>query len=543
MFSVEHRRPAAADMIREIFTNLTSAPIGGEEVRGIPQNIETLGENGDITLSEALGGSGNRPLVTENTAFSLTPVFACIRNISEDTARLRIRLHRRISGEEVEEITDHPALHLLNDEPNDWGMNGHNFRECLISQLVATGNSYAVIRRDNAGRIIALEPQISTASGIIVSAREFSRVHYQAMNIFGESRVYFPGEIAHFRGLTQNGLFGISPIQQHRLAIGEGLAQGELASEFLQNGAKVKDTLTVPGKLNPEVRERMKAQWHAQTTGGQSWRTPILEQGTAYDLHTLNMRDLQFLDSRRFSVEEVCRIFRVPPHKIGDNSRSTFNNIEHQSVEYLTDTLQPWMERFETTLNHSILSAAERSRGLFFSLDESQFLRTDRKSRAEADRIDIESGVVSVNEVRANRALNPADGGDSHRAPMNFQTLNDLNSGRQFTRPNSQNRNEQRANPVAPLVADLLSNLATKEANATRGKSGTEIGVFVDRHRAHLADRFQPLAESVGLEQFPPTVIDQYIEARGLGEAELAPVTAEDLLGWLQMIDLQDFAR
>lgn len=502
---------------------------GGLDTGGQTQGIIQDGRNQWPWLVSDPAFTGKA--VTEQSALSLAAVYACIRVIAEDCATIPVKLYRQTGGQ-VAEVRNHPVIRLL-PKPNRYNSTGLQFREAIMVSLLTNGNAYTENIRNGAGQITELLYLDSRQTLPYLTTEDV--IYYEATDLNQRHKLLLADQVAHFRGLTQTSLMGLNPIQQMRQALGQAIAQDEFAARFFANGAKVRDTLEMEGVFkNDGAANRTKADWKAATAGDNAWKTPILESGMQYKLHTINLRDLQFLEAKKFSVEEIARIYRVPPHKIQHLERATFNNIAELGIGYYTDTLRPWLERLEATMNISWLTPGERARGLYFEHDFERILRANPKEAAETDRALIESGIRTRNEVRARRSDNPIEGGDVLQVPMNHQTLDDFINGRQFQTTPKPGDNDpkppqkaEKTRQIAlepnlePIARDILDQLRTKEANAIgklRDKHPTaadlagRINHFLKTHRDHIRRKLQPLAQALGAETVPDTLIDDRLD-------------------------------
>lgn len=401
--------------------------------RSSPENPKTSLSNPSTWLYDALGAAPSRAgvSVSPKNALTLAPVYACVRLISEELASLPLLLYQN-SGKGRERAQANPLYALLHDAPNP-EMTSFIFRELLQSHLLLWGNAYAEIERDNANRVRALWPLLPDKveplyTGYGTARQKIYRVRIK--EAAGERDVYLPASsVLHIKGLGFDGLKGYSPIGQlAKETVGLGLAQEGFASSLFANGARPSAIVTVPTELDKDAQERLRLGLDGLMSGlSNANRMAILEEGMKWEKISINPEEAQFLESRRFQVEQIARIFRVPPHMIQDLSHATFSNIEHQNIHFYTNTLRPWLIRWEQELNVSILSAEDRGK-LYFEFLLAGALRGDAKTRAEVQNIYRNMGVLSANEIREQENLNPIEGpeGDYYLLPLNMVPASQL---------------------------------------------------------------------------------------------------------------------
>lgn len=361
-----------------------------------------------------LGRTSAGKVVNEHNAMQLTTVYACVRIIAEAIAGLPLHLYRYTdSGKE--KAVDHPYYYLLHDEPNH-EMSSFTFRETLMTHLLLYGNAYAQKIFDNRGRITALYPLIPSQMAVLRDAS--GRIVYQYTYTPNDAK---PGtsktvnlsreEVFHIPGLGFNGLVGFSPIAMARNALGLAMATEEYGSKFFANGAQPSGVLEHPGAIKDP--ERLRQNWQDTFGGsGNSNKTAVLEEGLKYHPISIPPDQAQFLESRKFQVTEICRIFRMPPHMVGDLEKSSFNNIEQQSLEFVKYTLDSWVCRWEQGLQRGMLLANEKKQ-LFWKFNVDGLLRGDYVSRMNGYAVGRQNGWLSANDIRTleNQDLIPDDQG------------------------------------------------------------------------------------------------------------------------------------
>ena len=358
--------------------------------------------------------------VNERTAMQTAAVYACIRVLSEAVASLPLQLFK-YQGAGAVLADDHPLYDILHSVPNA-EMTSFVFRETLMSHLLLWGNAYAQIIRDGTGQIKELYPLLPDKMD--VSRDEQGQIYYTYWREKDEANSQDKGsgitlrydEVLHIPGLSFDGLTGYSPIALAKNVIGMAIATEDYGASFFRNGATPGGILEHPGSLNKEAPDQLRDTWETLFRGQGAHRIAVLEDGMTYHAVGIPPDQAQFLETRRFQLNEIARIFRVPPHMIGDLERSTFSNIEQQSLEFLKYSVDPWLKRWEQQMEKALLSPAERkTHEIRFNVDG--LLRGDYEKRMKGFAIARQNGWLSANEVRALDRMNPipeAEGGDRY---------------------------------------------------------------------------------------------------------------------------------
>ena len=395
-----------------------------------------------------LGGSTSGKAVTERSAMQMTAVYACVRILSEAIAGLPLHLYRYKEGGGKEKAIDHPLYRLLHDEPNP-EMTSFVFRETLMTHLLLWGNAYAQIIRNGKGEVIALYPLMPNK--MEVDRDENGRLYYsytrsseEAPTMEGSTVTLRPEDVLHIPGLGFDGLVGYSPIAMAKNAIGMAIACEEYGAKFFANGAAPSGVLEHPGTIKDPARVR--ESWNS-TFGGSanSGKVAVLEEGMKYTPISISPEQAQFLETRKFQINEIARIFRVPPHMVGDLEKSSFSNIEQQSLEFVKYTLDPWVIRWEQSLARSLFSATDK-KNLFFKFNVEGLLRGDYQSRMAGYATARQNGWMSANDIRELENLDriPAEeGGDLYLINGNMLPLS--KAGAFANTSNKEDSNEESA--------------------------------------------------------------------------------------------------
>ena len=314
-----------------------------------------------------MGGTTSGKRVNERSAMQMTAVYSCVRILSEAVASLPLHFYKYDENGSKKKAIEHPLYFLLHDEPNP-EMTSFVFRETLMTHLLLWGNAYAQIIRNGKGEIIALYPLMPDR--MTVNRDEKGKLYYEYLTstddvpINKETTVRLSEtDVLHIPGLGFDGLVGYSPIAMAKNAIGLAIAAEEYGSKFYANGAAPSGVLEHPGTLKDPTKVR--ESW-TETFGGSqnSHKVAVLEEGMKYTPISISPNEAQFLETRKFQINEIARIFRVPPHMVGDLEKSSFSNIEQQSLEFVKYTLDPWVSRWEQTLIRSLLTKEEKKKCL-----------------------------------------------------------------------------------------------------------------------------------------------------------------------------------
>lgn len=295
------------------------------------------------------GRSSTGQNVNETTAMQMSAVYACVRIIAEAIAQIPLNVYRFTEDGGKEKDPRHPLYFLLHDEPNP-EMTSFIFRETLMSHLLLWGNAYAQIIRNGMGEVVGLYPLMPDR--MEVDRDEEGNLVYTYTKYFDEAvarhryeQIKLPAyQVLHIPGLGYDGLIGYSPIAMARNAIGMSMAAEDFGATFFANGATPGGVLEHPGIVKDP--ERLRESWHAQFSGKNSHNIAVLEEGMTFKPMSIPPEEAQFLETRKFQIDEIARIFRVPPHMVGDLEKSSFSNIEQQSLEFVKYTVGPLVARW-----------------------------------------------------------------------------------------------------------------------------------------------------------------------------------------------------
>lgn len=366
--------------------------------------------------------------VDEESALKISTVYACVKVISETIASLPLNLLKELTNGDSEKAKQHPLYTILKDVPNS-EMSSFTFREMLMTNLLLWGNAYALIKRNKNGEITELYP-LKSKNMVVERDMTTNAIKYTYTNNRGITKTYSPKQIFHIPAFSFDGIIGVSPITYAREAMGLALATEEFGARFFGNGARPGGVLEHPGVLKDP--EKLRESWNKVYQGtANSHKVAVLEEGMKYHEIGMSPEDSQFLQTRSFQIAEICRIFRVPPHMVGDLSRSTFSNIEHQSIDFVVHTIRPWLVRWEQAIARALLNEEERT--IYYAkFNVDGLMRGDFVTRMNGYAIARQNGWMSANEIRALENMNkiPADqGGDLYLLNGNMISAMDAGTG------------------------------------------------------------------------------------------------------------------
>ena len=367
--------------------------------------VNTAGSGYSFMFGRATSG---KP-VNERTAMQTTAVYACVRILAETVASLPLHVYEyKDGGKEL--VYDHPLYYLLHDEPNP-EMTSFVFRETLMSHLLIWGNAYAQIVRDGSGRVLGLYPLLPNKMDVDRDNR--GRIYYVYSRDTNENPMFRDygdiklraEDVLHIPGLGFDGLIGYSPIAMAKNAVGMTLACEEYGASFFANGANPGGVLEHPGVLKDPSKVR--ESWNSVYRGtNNAHKIAVLEEGMKYQQIGIPPEEAQFLETRKFQINEIARLYRIPPHMVGDLEKSSFSNIEQQSLEFVKYTLDPWVIRWEQSLQKSLLLPGEKNK-YFIKLNVDGLLRGDYQSRMNGYATGRQNGWFSANDIREMENMNP----------------------------------------------------------------------------------------------------------------------------------------
>lgn len=374
-------------------------------------------------VSFLTGGTSSKRITPDN-ALSLSAVYACVKVISETIGTLPLNLYK-IEGEKRTVAKEHPLYSILKYYPNPY-MNYTQLIEALTSSMLLRGNGYLNPVKTRGGQTAEIEfikPQNITIDD--TTSTPFYR--YQSST---KSAIFKYDELINIPYFTTDGIHGITPIEECKNSLDLANSSEEFGKNFYDNGAMPMGVIQTPFSFpNEETLSRFRSGWDKNYGGNNKFKTAVLEGGATYNGIPIKNSDAQYIEGRQFSVQDIARMFRVPPHLIGDLSKATFSNIEQQAMEFEKYTIRPLVTKIEAAFNQRLLTDKEKPTH-FFKFNTSALLRGDMKSRYESYNIGRNAGFLSVNEIRALEDLNPIENGDIYLQPLNMITAGENNEAK-----------------------------------------------------------------------------------------------------------------
>lgn len=427
-------------------------------------------------------------------AMRLAAVYACVALLSKCFALMPFKLWRPQSGGGRQAVVGHWATRLFSARPNRF-QNPFEFRQMLMGHLALRGNAFCTITAPR-GTITELLPKHPDRMKVeLLPGNEY---RYAYLEPDGTTTRYPRGEIWHLRGLSNNGLMGLSPIEMQRDVIGLGLGAQEYGARFFANDATPPGWIEMPGTFADKTKkDNFRESWQNNQVGRNRGKTAVLEGGMKYHEIEVKNSDAQYLESRRFTVSEIARIFGVPPHLIGDLDRATFANIEQQSLEFVIYTLQPIAAAWAASIAYALLNEDEED-DLQPDFDVEQLLKGDRASRADFYTKMFGVGAYSTNDIRGKEGDNPVDGGEMRFRPVNLSPLRPEDAEK-FPAPaahanpprppGDQNREDPSEARAAALAGAAAARIARKELEAV-DRCGTQdqIVAVYEKHARFVAE-------------------------------------------------------
>lgn len=367
---------------------------------------------------EVAAKSGAGVTVSPTNAMQVAAVNAAVRVIAETISSLPLILYRKDKNNNKTRATDHPLYKVIHDLPNFW-MTHFEWCEWMSRNLLLRGNAYSqiVIKGNKIQSLNPLHPDCVTPKW---KDKESRLVYEYRTN--NKTIEFQQWEVLHWKGPSDDGVHGKGPIQEAREVLGNAIALDTYQNFFYQNGVRLSGILEHPGELTDETSDRIaKSFRNAYAGAANSGKVAVIEEGMKFSPISMTLRDAEFIESRKFSVGEIARIFRVPPHMIGDLSGATYSNIESEFISFVVHTIRPWTVRIEQAMMKALLGEEESDLYIEFLLDG--LLRGDIKSRYEAYQIGLQNGFLKLNDVREKENMNSLDWGDMSMIPLNMQPI------------------------------------------------------------------------------------------------------------------------
>lgn len=337
--------------------------------------------------------------VTQDNVLNFDTVYSCINVLSDDIAKLPFKTYRRDERGAISQVKDNDVHRVIRVRPNEQ-MTPFTLIKLLMTDVLSHGNAYALIVRDEQGEIQKLLPLTSTFTSPYVHKGKL----YYMTNIDGKYVYFHANEVIHIKGMSTDGLTGLSPIQSIRLQLESNGEATRYNRDLIRKEAVPRGVLTVDTALSNEARTKMRESWEASNKGE---AVAIADNGITYQQLGLNQEDMQWLESQKYNVQRIASIFKVPLHKINDLENATYTNIEHQSLDYVKNTLQPWVTQLEFEFAYKLYTETEALDGYYVKFNMDSELRGDSEARAKVNEINVRNGFTTVNEVRGTNEMSP----------------------------------------------------------------------------------------------------------------------------------------
>lgn len=401
--------------------------------------------------------------VNEASALTVSAVFACVRNIADDVSKVPLVVNRELPEGGKEPATKHPVYKLLRLSPNP-EMSSINFRRSLNVCALLWGNGYAEIQRNGGGVPVAMYPV--HASRVTPRRDDSGTLYYSVINENGLAVRVEAANMLHIQGIGDGGVVGYATTKLGKEAIGVAMAAERFAATFFGNGTRVSGVLEHPGKLGEPAAKVLRESFNAIHQGADNaHKVAVLEEGMKFSSMSTAPNDAQMLETRVFSVSEACRLFRMPPHMVFEMSRSTFANIEQQSISYVQDALYTWYVVWDQELKRKLFRESESD--LFPEHQYQKLQRGDMTMRFTAYNMGLQSGWLNRDEVRAWEGLNPMPNGEGkvYLFPLNMAPADEVINGdtREDIEPATPNLEDDDEEAVSDAEARIARVVAAHE--------------------------------------------------------------------------------
>lgn len=339
--------------------------------------------------------------LTKSNATSFNTIYSCVNVLSDDIAKLPWKTYKKTKGV-IDRKTDHPLDYLLTRRPNEY-QTPFSFKKALMVDVLTRGNAYALIQYDDKGYPKALLPLNESTTQFVIDSNTGQSFY---RTTFREKQIYLqPYEVFHVRGLG-NGLVGQSPIEVLRTQVESNKSADIHNKTLIEGGGVPKGILRVQQNVSKEAKDNVRNEW---VRANSNQAIAIIDNGLEYQQMGISQVDMAFIESKKLNQQEIAAIFKVPLHKINQLDNATFSNIEHQSLDYVKNTLQPWIVQLEEEGNYKFFSVQESKNGWYTKFNMDSELRGDAESRAKVQEIKLRNGFLAINEGRAQDEQSPFD--------------------------------------------------------------------------------------------------------------------------------------
>lgn len=359
--------------------------------------------------------------VTPSNATTFNTVYACVNVLSDDMAKLPMKVYRKNKGK-IERQNEHPADYLLNTRPNAF-MTPFIFKKLMMTSVLTRGNFFALIEFDKAGMPVQLLPLNPVNTQYVYDPVQ-KRSYYRTS--IGDQLVQLQDyEVIHIKSLSDDGMMGQSPISSLKNQIEASRGADQLNRDIIAGGGVPRGILKVQGAIGKAAKDKVREEWNNRNSAG---AIAVIDNGLEYQQVGFTQSDMQFIEAQKFNQQQIAAVFKVPLHKINQLDHATYTNIEHQSLDYVKNTLQPWIVQIEEESNYKLFSHNENRLGYYVKTNMDSELRGDAESRAKVQEIKMRNSLLTVNEGRAQDELSPFDMEEANEplATLNYTLLSRL---------------------------------------------------------------------------------------------------------------------
>ncbi|ATH95168.1 phage portal protein [Bacillus glycinifermentans] len=354
--------------------------------------------------------------VNERNSLVQPDVFACVNVLSDDIAKLPVHTYQKLDNG-IERRPEHPVAYMINARPNPY-MTAFTWKKLMMTHVLTWGNGYSYIEFDSSGFPKGLYPLRPDATNAYINPKTGMLWYQTALN--DKAVELYDHQVLHFKGLSTDGIQGKSPVGVVREHIGAQAAATKYNAKLYKNDATPRGILKVPAFLDEKPKENVRKEWKRVNQGE---NIAIIDNGLEYQSISMPLQEAQFVESMKFNKAQIAMIYKVPLHKLNELDKATFSNIEHQSIEYVRNTLQPWIVNFEQELNVKLFTDHETAAGHYVKFNIDSELRGDSKTQAEYLKILQEIGALNRNEIRSLIERNPIEYGDKFMSSLNYVFL------------------------------------------------------------------------------------------------------------------------
>lgn len=388
--------------------------------------------------------------VNEHSALRYITLYSCVRVRSESFASFPLSVfRRRKNGKGRDEAYDHPLYDIIHSVPNE-EMTSLTWRETMNSHLDLSGNCFSIITTNKRGQAIDLYPWPWDQTRVERN-KNTRKIEYH-LKTDGGTEILPPERVFHVPGLGYDGLKGYSLVSILREYIGMGLSVNEFLSRFYGQGMNIGSVLETEQEMTQPAVDELREQFMEKGAGlANSWLPLILHSGLKLNKIPMPFADAQLIETLKLTDTQICGLYRVPPHMVGNLDKATFSNIEEQSIEYVVYSMLPLVTRFEQAMNWKLFTPAERDRGYYVKFNVDAILRGDSKARAEALAIKRQNGVINANEWRELDDQNPIEGATGEAYLVNGNMMPSDQSGQAKDRSHWTVNEKRRADGMEPL--------------------------------------------------------------------------------------------